>query len=205
MLGLAALVLLVGLPLGVWKLPYLLDGQYLDTDSIGEGVGSATLVTGLRTAMVTCVAAIGAGVALFYTASTYRLNHRGQVTDRFTKALERLDSEHIYVRIGGILALEQIIRDAPDHATDAARVLGHFVRHMRPPASLDRPNADIQAALTALTRPESRAHVWDHALDSETSVWSGQTCKARTSPTPCWRSRSSSMLICAVRTSLTPS
>ena len=159
LLGLAALVLFLVLPVGVWKGPYLLDGQYLDTESIGEGAGSAALVTGLRTAMVTCVASIGAGIALFYTARNYRLNHRGQVTDRFTKALERLDSEHIYVRVGGILALEQIVQDAPEQAAHAAHVLGHFVRHMRPPSSLDRPDADIQAALTALTRPQSRTHI----------------------------------------------
>ncbi|WP_314175245.1 pentapeptide repeat-containing protein [Streptomyces winkii] len=159
LLLLAALVLFVVLPVGVWKGPYLLDGQYLDTESIGEGAGSAALVTGLRTAMVTCVASIGAGIALFYTARNYRLNHRGQVTDRFTKALERLDSEHIYVRTGGILALEQIVQDAPEQAAHAARVLGHFVRHMRLPSSLDRPDADVQAALSALTRPQSRTHI----------------------------------------------
>ncbi|NLU71682.1 pentapeptide repeat-containing protein [Streptomyces sp. HNM0575] len=158
-MALAALVLFVVLPLGVWKGPYLLDGQYLKTESIGEGAGSAALVTGLRTAMVTCAASIGAGIALFYTASTYRLNRRGQVTDRFTKALERLDSENVYTRVGGILALEQIVRDAPGQATDAARVLGHFIRHMQPRASEARPDPDVQAALTALTRPESRTYV----------------------------------------------
>lgn len=50
LLGPAALVLFVGLPLGVWKGPYLLDGKYLHTDSIGDGAGSAALETGLRTA-----------------------------------------------------------------------------------------------------------------------------------------------------------
>ncbi|WP_160502699.1 pentapeptide repeat-containing protein [Streptomyces sp. BA2] len=175
----AAAALCVGLPWLVWKAPYVMDSRYIDEETVGEGTGSAALVTGLRTALVACIAALGAGIALLYTARTYRLNHRGQVTDRFTKALERLGSDRLYVRIGGILALEQIVQDAPEQATDAARVLSHFLRDgaprtPKPPATAgepssgepdpaeplpDEPAADIQVALTALTRPESRTHV----------------------------------------------
>ncbi|MER5883705.1 pentapeptide repeat-containing protein [Streptomyces sp. NPDC001941] len=165
------LALVFGLPLLMWQGPHLFDGKYLDEAELRKG--SAALVTGLRTSMVALVAAIGAGVALLYTARTYRLTRRGQITDRFTKALERLGSPEVYVRIGGILALEQIVQDAPEQAaTDAARVLGHFIRDRAPKARPtgapdepegeglpERPAADVQAALTALTRPESRTHV----------------------------------------------
>ncbi|MFK0050537.1 pentapeptide repeat-containing protein [Streptomyces sp. NPDC090741] len=170
---LAVAALLVGLPWLVWKGPYVLDSKYIDTKEIGKGAGSAALVTGLRNALVACVAALGAGIALLYTARTYRLTRRGQVTERFNKALERLGSDEIYVRIGGILVLEQIVQDAPEQATDAAHVLGHFIRRRTPralhavgdegseqvqslPAGLE---ADVQSALTALTRRESRTHV----------------------------------------------
>jgi len=173
-----ALVLLVVLPWLVWRGPYVIDAKYIDRTELAKG--SAALVTGLRTAVVAFTAALGAGIALLYTARTYRLTRRGQITDRFTKALERLGSPEIYVRIGGILALEQIVQDAPEQAaTDAARVLGHFIRHRAPKASPtpdpdsanpdspdpdnsdlpDEPAADVQAALTALTRTESRTHV----------------------------------------------
>ncbi|MGW1758642.1 pentapeptide repeat-containing protein [Streptomyces mirabilis] len=162
-----ALALFVVLPWLVWRGPYVIDAKYINRKALGEG--SAALVTGLRTAIVATVAALGAGIALLYTARTYRLTRRGQITDRFTKALERLGSPEIYVRIGGILALEQIVQDAPEQvATDAARVLGHFIRDQAPKAATepdaaadlpDEPAADVQAALTALTRPESRDHV----------------------------------------------
>lgn len=109
-----ALVLAVGLPWLVWRGPYLLDKGYIDTATVGVDGGSAALVTGLRTALVACAAAIGAGVALVYTIRNYRLTRRGQVTDRFTKALERLGSDQRYLRIGGVLALEQIVQDAPE-------------------------------------------------------------------------------------------
>jgi hypothetical protein len=42
--------------------------------------------------------------------------------------LERLGSDELYVRYGGVLALEQIIQDAPDQATHAAQVLAAFIR-----------------------------------------------------------------------------
>lgn len=159
---------MVGLPWLIWRGPYVLDAKYIDRQALGEG--SAALVTGLRTALVAVVAALGAGIALLYTARTYRLTRRGQITERFTKALERLGSPEIYVRIGGILALEQIVQDAPEQAaTDAAAVLGHFIRHRAPkvrgqndPNPVELPHeleADVQAALTALTRAESRTHV----------------------------------------------
>ncbi|WP_326762741.1 pentapeptide repeat-containing protein [Streptomyces phaeochromogenes] len=170
-----AVVLFVVLPWLIWWGPYVIDADRIDETEAKKG--SAALVTGLRTAVVAFTAALGAGIALLYTARTYRLNRRGQITDRFTKALERLGSGEIYVRIGGILALEQIVRDAPEQAaTDAAHVLGHFIRHhaprTAPPPDPDDPHrgphadprpcepaADVQAALTALTRTESRTHV----------------------------------------------
>lgn len=171
-----ALILFVVLPLLIWRGPYVIDADHLDDVELKKG--SAALVTGLRTAVVAFTAALGAGIAVFYTARTYRLTRRGQITDRFTKALERLGSPEIYVRIGGILALEQIVQDAPEQAaTDAARVLGHFIRHQAPQAAppppgpgtlhnppdadplRTEPAADVQTALTALTRSESRPHV----------------------------------------------
>lgn len=170
-----AAVLFVVLPWLIWWGPYAIGPDPIDKAEAKKG--SAALVTGLRTAVVAFTAALGAGIALLYTARTYRLNRRGQITDRFTKALERLGSGEIYVRIGGILALEQIVRDAPEQAaTDAAHVLGHFIRDRAPktapPPDPDDPHrgphadplptepaADVQAALTALTRAESRTHV----------------------------------------------
>ncbi|MFE0187300.1 pentapeptide repeat-containing protein [Streptomyces sp. NPDC058989] len=169
------LILLIGIPWLVWRGPYVLDREYLDQEELAKG--SATLVTGLRTALVTILAAIGAGIALIYTARTYRLARRSQITDRFNKALERLGSEHEYVRIGGVLNLEQIVQDAPEQAApDAARILVHFIRNRAPKAQHSRrkwmarmrgedytslplePAADIQAALTALTSDVMRLH-----------------------------------------------
>ncbi|MCT6780103.1 pentapeptide repeat-containing protein [Streptomyces sp. CS7] len=122
----------------------------------------------MRLALVQISAAAGAGVALTYTARNYRLSHRGQVTDRFIKALERIGSEEMYVRIGGILSLEQIVQDSPDQGEHAAQVLNAYIRQHTPrvespsaeeTAPLPRtPREDIQVALTVVTQPAMRQY-----------------------------------------------
>jgi len=62
------------------------------------------------------------------TRQTFELTEQGQVTDRFTKAIEQLGSDKLDVRLGGIYALERIARDsAQDHPT-VMEVLAAFIR-----------------------------------------------------------------------------
>ena len=59
----------------------------------------------------------------------FELAERGQVTERYTKAIEQLGSERLDVRIGGIYALERITRDSPqDYHPVVMEVLAAFVR-----------------------------------------------------------------------------
>ncbi|MET8714435.1 pentapeptide repeat-containing protein [Streptomyces sp. NPDC004735] len=165
--------------------PWWFDGEFIDKGELRKG--SAALVTGLRTALIQIVAAVGASIALVYTARNYQLSRRGQVTDRFTKALERLGSDEMYVRIGGVIALEQIVQDSPEQAVHLNQVLGAFVRRRAPKAratTLSRarairgarrmtkvaeskvpfrlpsaPEEDVQAALSVLARPDIRRRI----------------------------------------------
>jgi hypothetical protein len=111
--------------------------------------------------------AFGAGLfaagALIYTARSYSLSRQGQVTDRYTKAIEQLGAgKELDVRIGGIYALERIAHDSPrDHRT-IMEVLAAFIREhsheqwppakdgRQPPAPTIRP--DVQAAVTVIGR-----------------------------------------------------
>src|SRR5215471_21690303 len=62
------------------------------------------------------------------TNKTTALALQGQVTDRYSKAIEQLGSEKLDVRIGGIYALERIARDSVrDHPT-VMEVLAAFIR-----------------------------------------------------------------------------
>src|SRR5215813_6013516 len=101
------------------------------------------------------------------TLRAVELTEQGQVTDRYSKAIEQLGSDKLDVRIGGIYALERVARDSPrDHPT-VMDVLAAFVReHSReqwpraepgaePPRRATRP--DVQAAVTVIGR-RNRQH-----------------------------------------------
>jgi len=137
----------------------------------------------VRTQPLTLGAGVFAAGALIFTARnftlsrrtveltrrTFELTERGQVTDRFTKAIEQLGSEKLDVRIGSIYALERIARDsARDHPT-VMEVLAAFIREHSheqwptgepaadaPPAGPIRPRPDVQAAVTVIGRRISR-------------------------------------------------
>jgi hypothetical protein len=97
---------------------------------------------------------------------TLELTEQGQVTDRYTRAIQQLGSKKIDVRIGAIYALERIARDsARDHPT-VIEVLSALIREHSheqwpeakdgadPPERETRP--DVQAALTVIARRDPR-------------------------------------------------
>lgn len=99
-----------------------------DTWSALGADGQVQAVGQYRTQLLQAAAAVGGAVTLVYTAYNYRLSRRGQTSDRFAKALERLGSPDLYVRIGAVYALEQVLRDSPEQHTDIVNVLVEFVR-----------------------------------------------------------------------------
>ncbi len=49
-------------------------------------------------------------IGLFFTGRTYLLNYEGQITDRFSKAVEQHGHESMAIRLGGVFALENCQR-----------------------------------------------------------------------------------------------
>lgn len=94
---------------------------------------------------------------------THELTEQGQVTDRYTKAIEQLGSNTVDVTIGGIYALERIARDSARDHPSVMEVLAACIReHSRDP--LPRPGPatperatrpDIQAAVTVIGRRDT--------------------------------------------------
>jgi hypothetical protein len=114
---------------------------------------------------------------LYSSVQTFDLTREGQITDRFTKAIEQLgalDNEgdpKLDVRLGGIYALERIARDSKKDHRVVMEVLTTYVREHSPreyddqgskktsqpaeaPTQIDKSPiaADIQAILTVLGR-----------------------------------------------------
>src|SRR6266511_4508891 len=90
----------------------------------------------------TLLQGVGGVVILLGAYYTYRqlqtgreqlqIAQQGQVTERFTRAIDQLGHAELDVRLGGIYALERIASDSPDDRTTIAEVLTAFVRGHAP-------------------------------------------------------------------------
>ncbi|MFI2377304.1 pentapeptide repeat-containing protein [Streptomyces sp. NPDC018964] len=91
------------------------------------------------------------------------ISERGQITSRFNAAVSNLGAASADVRLGGIYALEQIMRDSAPDQPAVVSVLSAYARHNAPvrvedarkapvlPGDEPRPlSADLQAVMTVL-------------------------------------------------------
>jgi uncharacterized protein YjbI with pentapeptide repeats len=112
-------------------------------------------------------------IAFVYTARTFNLARRGhelseqgQVTDRYTKAIDQLGSSKVDIRIGGLYALERVAQDSDRDHDVIMEVIAAFVRRATravPADATDWPPADIRAAMTVIARR-------DIAVDLDTLI-----------------------------------
>ncbi|HEX6352790.1 pentapeptide repeat-containing protein [Actinophytocola sp.] len=99
-----------------------------------------------------------------------QVNREGQITERFTRAIEQIGSENVDIRLGAIYALERISRNSPTDRHTIQFMLAAFVRnhaawHVGAPNGPEHPTAtveerawlqilapDVQAAVGVLAR-----------------------------------------------------
>ena len=176
--GLAAAVLVAAL---AWVL-FVPAADWLAHQDVGSARGPLlqTARDEARGRLLTLGAGLFAGAAFLVAARALVLLRRGQVNDRYTKAIEQLGSTELDVRIGGIYALEGVARDSARDRATVMEVLTAFVReHSReqwPPPDSPRTTwitwrgrfrtsgrqqerftrPDVQAAVAVLGRREAR-------------------------------------------------
>jgi hypothetical protein len=186
----------------IWG-PWWIEGRHLH-DKHGDLVPSAgIIVTGFRTMLIAIAAGAFTGASLWYTHRSHRhaerlyehsqeqfdharkkdsdqadLTREGQVTERYVEAVKLLSSDNLTQQLGGIYALERIMKDSDrDHST-VVEVLSAFIQtklematevpdivpedgdlraELGPPCQrrrhkLPRLNQEVSAALNVLTR-----------------------------------------------------
>jgi hypothetical protein len=106
-------------------------------------------------------------VGLYFTSHTIQVNQEGQITDRFTRAVNQLGSDRLEIRLGGIYALERIAFDSKRDYWPTMEILAAFLRERSPvksvrpgstPHSAGRLRSDIQAAVTVIGRRSLERH-----------------------------------------------
>ncbi|WP_158102824.1 pentapeptide repeat-containing protein [Lentzea kentuckyensis] len=123
-------------------------------------------------------AVAGLLVVLGATATWYqvRVNRDGQITDRYSRAIEHLGSDNVDVRIGGLYVLERIANNSAEDRRFIQLTIGSFLRNQSPwpvgsPDGPEHPTpavdralpwlriraSDVQTALAVLSRqPKAR-------------------------------------------------
>ncbi|MEV6107736.1 pentapeptide repeat-containing protein [Streptomyces sp. NPDC051940] len=161
---LGAVLLLLG------PVSWLLAG---DTVRGLRGKEQADALNAVRQTVLAAVGGTSVLLGAAYTARTYRLSRRGQVTDRYSTAIGQLASDKREERLGAVYGLEHVLAESPqDHAT-VVGVLSAFVREnaRRPgdppgpgepwpdsplPPWGTEPPADVRAAVEVLARRPAR-------------------------------------------------
>jgi len=100
---------------------------------------------------------------LFFTWQSLNISKEGQITERFTRAIEQLGDEELQIRLGGIYSLERIAKDSKRDHWPIMEILTAYIRTRAPWPTENReekesltekkkPPPDIQAILTVIGR-----------------------------------------------------
>jgi hypothetical protein len=171
-----ACCMVVAIPLLLkWAPHWLASGNGLSPPDRAADVGR------VRTSLLALAAGVVAVVGAIYTGRTYRINQKalelsrqGQITDRFTRAIDQLGaSNEVEVRLGGIHALARIARESPSDHGPIMDILTAYVRERaslpgsgpsatsgtpgstrdgEPETQPPRPSLDVQTVLTVIIR-----------------------------------------------------
>ena len=155
-LGVVALIL--------WLPPWQAEHVRGRLDQPADEYRLATLADGHRRTLAQILTGGGLLVGLYLGWRRVRAAEEGQITDRFTKAIEQLGQEgddKMAIRLGGIYALERIAKDSEKDHGPIMEILTAYVRENAPRQEEDIPTlpakmpTDIQAILTVIGRRET--------------------------------------------------
>jgi Pentapeptide repeats (8 copies) len=95
------------------------------------------------------------------------VSREGQITERFSRAVDHLGSDNPDVRLGGIYTLERIAKDSEADRRTVQSVLGAFVRNHAPwpvgaPDGPEHPTATVDEHMQRLEfrKPDVQAAIW---------------------------------------------
>jgi hypothetical protein len=116
------------------------------------------------------VGVVFTAVSLVYTARALRSSQDGQITERYTRAVEQLgNTDSRDVRVGGIYALGRIADDSDRDAKTVVEVLTTYIEvHIRKDAVAPTkgarlaPNIDVYAALTVISEIYKKPYGWNY-------------------------------------------
>lgn len=164
-------VAIVMFVLALWKIPQ----WQVPADQVLTAKDRADIENSARLTLAQIVGGVLLVATVYFTWRTIQVTREGQITERFTRAIEQLGSSDLSIRLGGIYALERIARDSERDHWPIMEVLTAYVRKNRRwenhtgSKPEDKPRElpiDIQAILTVIgRRSQTYRRGEDHLLD----------------------------------------
>jgi Pentapeptide repeats (8 copies) len=172
LLALGGTTIVAWIGLGLWKIPQV---QARNAPIEEGGKTRFEIENDARKTLGEIVSGLGVVAGLLFTwyqindsrnatEQSLRTTQQGQITSRFSQAVDQLGSDAVDVRVGGIYSLEQIALDAPDDFyRPVMEVLAGYVRahnqYGQPAENPEGPSVqangqtlDVRAAVIVLTR-----------------------------------------------------
>ncbi len=138
--------------------------------------GQSQLANNARSTGLQGLAGLLLVIGAIATWRQVHISREGQITERFTRAVDQLGNQNVDVHVGGIYALERIAKDSESDRNSIQFLLGAFIRNHAnwPPDAADGPHhptptvddrlprlrvraPDVQVAMSVLgRRPRSR-------------------------------------------------
>jgi hypothetical protein len=127
---------------------------------LGNGPPRAKALNDARASVLQLLGGLVILAGAYLTARGVRLNRASHISDRFSKGVEQLGHTEPATRVGGVYALERVMRDAPFEQRSVIETLVAFLRGARHPAgatasgssAASAPPADQAAALRVIGR-----------------------------------------------------
>jgi hypothetical protein len=135
----------------VWPVPDLLYA------GVKDEVARTNAMSSMRAAIIGSITGLAALAGLLTTSRVYRLSVQGQITDRYSKAIEHLAAnDRPELQLGGVYALERLAYDSPFDHRLIVEVLSAFIRERATAEKAQGVLPEVQAAINALGRLPSR-------------------------------------------------
>jgi hypothetical protein len=168
----AAALVAVAVLVAVLLLPrYLLNWDLAGVKPVPAN--RANEVNAIRSTLMQGLAGLALLVGVFFTWRQLQVSRQGQVTDRYTKAVDQLGQAGLEVKVGGIYALERIARDSLADRLTIVEVLTTFIRLHSPlsPGTDKRQHpSSMEAKLLAARSTDQRAPMRDRAPHIQAAI-----------------------------------
>ncbi|AKB50898.1 Pentapeptide repeat family protein [Methanosarcina barkeri str. Wiesmoor] len=118
----------------------------------------AEMENNYRATLAQIFGGVAVGIGIYFAWGNLTTTREGQITERFTRAVDQLGNENMEIRLGGIYALERISKESEKDYWPIMEILTAYVRKNSSVEVIENvetqtmASSDIQAVLTVIGR-----------------------------------------------------